>query len=196
MLALGDSYTIGESVAADERWPSQLAKQMLALEIELDVRIVAETGWTTDELSQAIGQASLDHKYDLVSLMIGVNNQFRGYSIGEFETEFQTLLGQAIAVAEDRPAHVLVLSIPDWGQTAFGAAYDREQVSKDIDAYNAAIRQLCAEAGSNYIDVTAISRLAIEKPQLVADDGLHPSGAMYGLWVEEMLPEVLKVIND
>ena len=195
MLALGDSYTIGQSVAEDERWPALLGSELLFAQIDLDLTIIAETGWTTNNLNQAIASSNLEESYDLVSLMIGVNNQFRGYSLDVFETEFSALFNQAIDFSGDQPGHVLVLSIPDWGTTPFGAAYDREQIAEDIDAYNAVIRHLCAQAGSHFIDVTAISRLAMQQPGLIAQDGLHPSAEMYALWVEVMLPKALRILK-
>jgi lysophospholipase L1-like esterase len=196
-LALGDSYTIGESVGPTERWPVQLAK---ALEGEglptRDPVIVAQTGWTTDELAMGIEGAGLTGTYDLVTLLIGVNNQYRGRDLGEYRVQFSGLLSRAISFTGGDPGRVLVLSIPDWGVTPFAEGRDRGQIAREIDAFNGAKRLECEAAGAWYLDITGISREATDDPLLVARDGLHPSGSMYALWAEAAMPVALEALRS
>lgn len=187
-LALGDSYTIGEGVAAEGRWPVQLAARLRAQGVPLaEPQILATTGWTTDELSTAMGSASFMPPYDLASLLIGVNNQYRGRSVDEYRDEFRCLLARAVALAGGRAARVLVLSIPDWGVTAFGQASGRDtaHIAAELDAYNAAACEETRQAGAHWVDITPISRA---HPALLAADGLHPAAAQYTLWTETALP--------
>lgn len=188
-LALGDSYTIGEGVAADERWPHQLAALLRADGLALsDPQIIATTGWTTDELSAAIDRANPQGTYELVSLLIGVNNQYRGRDREEYRAQFAALLARAIAFAGGDPSRVVVLSIPDWGVTPFAALRDRAAIASEIDAFNAINRDEADKAGVHYVDVTPISRQAAQEPSLLAADGLHPSGTMYAAWAALALP--------
>jgi lysophospholipase L1-like esterase len=188
-LALGDSYTIGESVAADDRFPHQLAR---ALGVPAP-QIVAKTGWTTDELDVAIDAADPQGPFDLVTLLIGVNNQYRGRDAEQYRGEFAALLRRAIGFAGGEPAKVIVVSIPDWGVTPFAEGRDRAQIARDIDRYNAINREEATRAGARYVDITAISRGS--DPTLVAADGLHPSGVQYGAWVRLILPEARAVLS-
>jgi len=191
VLALGDSYTIGEGVAPAERWPVQLAAALRAGgQVVAEPRIIARTGWTTDELAQAIAASNVPADYDLVSLLIGVNDQYRGRSIAEYPERFRALLRQAIGFAGGRPERVLVLSIPDWGVTPFASGRDRAKIAAEIDAYNAVNRAETEAAGARYVDVSPASREAATDPALLAADGLHPSAAMYARWVELALPAV------
>lgn len=190
-LALGDSYTIGESVPEAGRWPVQLAAALRAQGIALDdPRIIATTGWTTDELSAAMDAAEPLGRHDVVSLLIGVNNQYRGWNLGEYRVEFADLLERAIALAGDRPGRVLVLSIPDWGVTPFGQASGRDtaEIARQLDAFNAAAADECAARGVAFVDITPVSRERGAEPGMVADDGLHPSAAMYAEWTRLALP--------
>ena len=187
-LALGDSYTIGESVPEDERWPNQLAKQLETEGVPVNVTVIARTGWTTDELWQGIQETEIQPPYDLVSLLIGVNNQYRGYEVNEYREQFVFLLNKSIEYAGGKPNRVIVLSIPDWGVTPFASGRDREQIAKHIDEFNAVNYEEAERAGVHYIDVTPISRQAVEDAALVAPDGLHPSGKMYTMWAEKVLP--------
>jgi lysophospholipase L1-like esterase len=190
-IALGDSYTIGESVAEAERWPVQLARRLRAEGINIaEPVIIARTGWTTDELAAAIDEQTLEGPFDLVSLLIGVNNQYRGYDQAVYRQEFAQLLARAVAFAGGNAGRVLALSIPDWGVTPFAYGRDRAAIAADIDAFNAINRAETARLGAHYVDVTAVSRQAADDHSLLADDGLHPSGKMYGLWVELALPVV------
>src|SRR4051794_14423572 len=159
-LALGDSYTIGESVPKTERWPIQLAAMLRKEKVDVnDPLIIAKTGWTTDELSAAIDAAKIDgQKYDLVTLLIGVNNQYRKRSSDEYRQQFKALLGRAIAFARDDAKHVVVLSIPDWGVTPFAEGRDRAQIGREIDLFNQIAREESEKAGALYVDVTPLSR--------------------------------------
>jgi lysophospholipase L1-like esterase len=188
-LALGDSYTIGEGVAADGRWPLQLARRLRADGIALtDPRIIATTGWTTDELLAAIDAAEPLGDWDFVSLLIGVNDQYRGRSVEAFRRGFAMLLRRALQLAGQRPERVLVLAIPDWGVTPFAAGHERERIAAELDAYNAAKREVCAAHGVAFVDTAAISRRHGGEPAMLVDDGLHPSAALYTLWTEAALP--------
>jgi lysophospholipase L1-like esterase len=191
VLALGDSYTIGESVAAAERWPMQLAALLRNQgRAVAKPEIIAFTGWTTDELAAAIATSRPRGPYDVVTLLIGVNDQYRGRSPEEYRREFRSLLEQAIAFAGEHPPRVIVISIPDWGVMPFAAGRDAAAIARAIDAYNAVNREETDRAGSQYVDVTPISRRAATEPAFVAADGLHPSGAMYAEWTRLILPRV------
>lgn len=189
LLALGDSYTIGEAVESDERWPVRLAAMLTARGIATaPPTIVARTGWTTDELSAGIAAAGLSGTFDLVTLLIGVNDQYRGRDADEFRRNFRVLLSRSSAFAGDRAARVVVVSIPDWGATPFAHGRDRERIAAEIDRFNDVVRDEAARGGAPCVDVTAVSRRAASEPELVAGDGLHPSGAMYAEWARLVLP--------
>ncbi len=191
ILSLGDSYTIGESVLPADSWPLQLAAALRAQGVTVAApTIVARTGWTTDELASAVDTAHLSPPYDLVTLLIGVNDQYRGHSIDGYRASFRALLARAVGFANGRVDRVVVLSIPDWGVTPFAQGRDRDRVAREIDAFNAVNREETSRAGARYVDVTAASRRASNSRSLVADDGLHPSGRMYTDWVRLALPEV------
>jgi lysophospholipase L1-like esterase len=190
-LALGDSYTIGESVPAQGRWPVQLARALRAEGIAVpDPRIIATTGWTTDELSSAMDMEEPLGQWQFVSLLIGVNNQYRGRSVADYRGEFEALLARAIALAGGRAERVMVLSIPDWGVTPFAARHEPDpgRIAAELDAYNAAAREISARHGVAFVDITGISRAHGAEPGMLADDGLHPSAAMYALWAQAALP--------
>ncbi|MVN90276.1 SGNH/GDSL hydrolase family protein [Mucilaginibacter aquatilis] len=192
-LALGDSYTIGEAVPAEASFPYQLAAGLTKQQIKTAApTIIARTGWTTDELIAAIKQRSLTQKFDIVTLLIGVNNQYRGYNIDTYRTEFVQLLNTALAYAGGNKRHVFVVSIPDWGVTPFAQGRDRSQIAREIDQYNAINKEETLKAGVSYTDITPGSRNAATDAALVATDGLHPSGKMYSEWVAKLLPEVVK----
>lgn len=188
MLALGDSYTIGEAVAATERWPVQLAALLREQGwLVAEPRIVAQTGWTTDELSEALdrSEGDLDPPYDLVSLLIGVNDQYRGRALAIYGDQFQALLTRALAWA-GRVGQLRVLSIPDWSVTPFarGDARNPTEIANQIDACNDRARRICEQHGVRYIDITGSSREAACRPELLSPDGLHPSGLEYRRWAE------------
>ncbi|MCG8320906.1 MAG: SGNH/GDSL hydrolase family protein [Cytophagales bacterium] len=187
-LALGDSYTIGESVPEEDRWPVVLANKLTVSGLPVEKpEIIATTGWTTDELKKGIKEASPKGKYDLVSLLIGVNNQYRGYEMAVYEEEFQELLDVAIAFADNNPSRVFVVSIPDYAVTPFGLDKDPEKITREIDQYNKINRSLAERSSVRYFNITGISRQASTDPELVAGDGLHPSGKMYHQWVDHIL---------
>jgi lysophospholipase L1-like esterase len=183
-LALGDSYTIGESVPAAERFPVQLAQKLGIPEPQ----IIARTGWTTDELDAAIDAANPQGPFDLVTLLIGVNNQYRGRSADEYRTQFAGLLNRAIGFAGGDAKKVIVVSIPDWGVTPFAEGRDRAKIAREIDQFNAINREEAARAGAKWVDITPISRGS--DPALVAGDGLHPSGKQYADWMKAIAPLV------
>ena len=194
-LALGDSYTIGESVEEAERWPNQLADFLKAGGVPTEVTIIARTGWTTNELWDGIQAQKINLPYDLVSLLIGVNNQYRGYDINEYRTQFVFLLNMSIEYAGGNPKRVIVLSIPDWGVTPFAQGQNSEQIARDIDAFNAVNREETEKAGAYYVDVTPISREAVRDDSLIASDGLHPSGKMYLEWAKLAYPAALEALE-
>jgi lysophospholipase L1-like esterase len=186
-LALGDSYTIGESVVAADNFPSQVARLLQKDKVLLElVEIIAATGWTTDELETAITrmqkEVPLRSHYDFVSLLIGVNNQYRGRSVDNYRTEFEELLKKAIRFAGNNTDHVVVISIPDWGITPFAKGRDRATIAAEIDAYNSANKQIASQYNVQYIDITPWTREAANDPSLLASDGLHPSAKEYQRW--------------
>ena len=188
-LALGDSYTIGESVGQNERWPEQLTLELAEKSIALaPPTIIAKTGWTTDELQDGINQAPLDYPYDWVSLLIGVNNQYRGLDIETFKEEFENLLSQAIIFSGNKNAHVFVISIPDWGVMPFAKSQNQEKIATEIDDFNQAIYEICIHNNIRFVDITPISRQVSNHPEWIATDDLHPSGEQYAQWVKELLP--------
>lgn len=188
-LALGDSYTIGEGVAPAERWPVQLAVALRAKGVSVaDPTIVAKTGWTTDELSAAMDKAGLTGPYNLVSLLIGVNNQYRGRDAEEYRGQFVALLRRAVELAGGRADRVIVVSIPDWGVTPFAKDRDAAAIAAAIDRFNAINKEETDRAGGRYVEITVASRRAKADPALVAADGLHPSGTMYAEWAAAALP--------
>lgn len=192
-LALGDSYTIGEGVPESGRWPVQLTRALRNDGIPMaDPRLIAQTGWTTDELDAAIDTALVFPEYDLVSLLVGVNNQYRGRDAADYRVQFTGLLERAIGFAQGRRERVLVLSIPDWGVTPFarGLARDVQQVAREIDAFNAVALDTCMRRGVVFVDITAVSRQRGEEPEMLVDDGLHPSASMYAEWTRLALPAV------
>lgn len=189
-LALGDSYTVGEGVETAETWPFRVAE---AAETGVPT-VVAVTGWTTDELDAAITAAEVDltPPYGLVTLLIGVNDQYRGRSADSFRTPFRTLLDRAIGFAGGDARRVVVVSIPDWGATPFAEGRDREAIAREIDAYNAIARDEAQAADAHWADVTALSRLPGAP---VAADGLHPDGAAYAAWAERILPAARRALG-
>lgn len=192
-LALGDSYTIGQSVEEDQRWPNQLSVKLAENGLEVSkTRIIAKTGWTTSNLLTAIENTDLD-TYNLVSLLIGANNQYQRKDFSIFENEFDSLLNIAIALAglKDR---VFVVSIPDYGVTPFGNA-NKEQIAIELDKYNQYSKDKCFELGILYVNITDISRGMGSKDGALASDNLHPSGKQYTQWTERILPKVLKILE-
>jgi len=186
-LALGDSYTIGESVAESERWPVQLAKALNDLGQKIDPpRIIATTGWRCDQLKHAILDAKLSNDWGMVSLLIGVNNQYQGRTAESYAPEFEELLNMAVNLAGGKKENVFVVSIPDYGFTPFGKPKQAE-ITKAIDAFNEVNRTITAKMEIKYVEITDLTREGLAKPEYVAGDGLHPSGGMYALWIERVL---------
>jgi lysophospholipase L1-like esterase len=188
-LALGDSYTIGESVQEAERFPNQLADSLRAEGLKIGtVKIIARTGWTTDELQNAINTSGLaeDTVFNRVSLLIGVNNQYRGRSVEEYKPSFTALLERAIKFAGGKKDHVVVVSIPDYAYTPFGNG--RQTISTGVDQFNAANEAITRSMGVAYANITPISREGLNDPTLVAADGLHPSGKQYKRWAGVIKP--------
>jgi lysophospholipase L1-like esterase len=189
-LALGDSYTIGEGVEESGRYPNQAVKALKSKNLVFDKPIIiAKTGWTTDELDKGIEAAGIEGKsYDLVTLLIGVNNQYRGRPVSDYETEFRKMLNKAIQFAKGSPKHVAVLSIPDWGITPFATdrGTDKDKVAKEIDAYNMAKERISKELGVYYIDITEEYRKIGALPEMVVEDKLHPSALVYQSWSDKL----------
>lgn len=190
-LALGDSYTIGESVDPSLQWPVQLVDSLRDRGIEVDKPlIIARTGWTTQDLLQAMDERlEPGQQFDLVSLLIGVNNQYQGKSIEAYETDLNELFSRAIGRSKRGAEGVFAVSIPDYGATPFGAS-NAEEIGKEIDEFNAVFEKVASEYQIPFYDITPISRSNPDDRSLVASDGLHPSGKQYGLWVEEIVDEV------
>jgi lysophospholipase L1-like esterase len=218
VLALGDSYTIGEGVAAQDRWPVQLVRALRERGVAFDrvsengeamrtlpleePRIIARTGWTTDELSAAIDaiereEGPLPRDHALVTLLIGVNNQYRGRSVDDYAPQFAALLDRAVGYAGGDPGHVLVLGFPDWGVTPFAAASGRDLADNaaEVDAYNAAAARICAERRVAFVDIADINRSRGAEPAMLTDDGLHPSASMYAEWARLALPVALSLLT-
>lgn len=195
-LALGDSYTIGESVADTERFPVQTVRLLREQNIEINnPDIIATSGWTTTNLLNALNNSPPKKIYSVVSLLIGVNNQYQGKTLDEYKIEFTTLLNMAISYAGDIKSHVFVLSIPDYSVTPFARNSDTARIAREIDAFNFANRTISGDAGVHYLDITPISRDAKNDPILIADDGLHPSAIQYKKWSGILAPMMLKEVH-
>lgn len=197
-LALGDSYTIGEAVEQKLSFPYQLVSELATQNVFVTTpKIIAKTGWTTDELQSAIKVENVTQKFDIVTLLIGVNNQYRGNSRITYRKEFATLLQTAISYANGNKKHVFVVSIPDWGMTPFGKSSGKDiaKISAEIDAFNAIAKEETLAMNVSYTDITPGSRNAAADLSLVATDGLHPSGKMYASWALEVAKEVKVIIN-
>lgn len=195
LLALGDSYTIGECVESQDRFPDQTAIMLQNESINIGtIKIIATTGWTTDELKAAILAEKLTGTYDMVTLLIGVNNQYRGRDLENYLEEFRELLTLAAGFSRKGSDGVFVLSIPDWGVTPFAEGRDRKKIASEIDAYNAINKAETIRTGAHYIDITDSTRLSPEQPFLLATDGLHPSRTMYTLWAKRLSEAIKKTI--
>jgi lysophospholipase L1-like esterase len=193
-LALGDSYTIGEMVGDTERFPVQLSARLNFDSIDIaDPLIIAKTGWTTDELLAAIQEKNVKDTFSIVTLLIGVNNQYRGRDAENYRSELKQLLDIAINYAGGKKEHVFVLSIPDWGVTPFAEGKERSKIAAEIDKYNRVKKEECDKLGVKYYDITEISRST--EPDMIASDGLHPSGKMYKLWVDKIYDDVKSIFK-
>jgi len=195
-LALGDSYTIGHGVDESQRFPVQLVNKLNEAGKNVGKpTIVARTGWTTGELEQGIKDANLTGTYDLVTLLIGVNNQYRSRDTTEYRLQFRELLSQAVGFAKDIEKRVIVISIPDYGSTPFGIN-NAQRIGADIDIFNKINREETELKKANYVYITSISRAAKNDPSLTATDGLHPSGKMYSFWVEAIFSVANNMLNN
>jgi lysophospholipase L1-like esterase len=196
-LALGDSYTIGQSVDVADRFPIQTAKLLNLEKIECTgPDIIAQNGWTTGNLLGFLAETNPPKPlYDIVTLLIGVNNQYQRRAKDEYAREFLLLLNRAIQYAGNRKSRVIVLSIPDYGVTPFASGSDTALIAKEIDEFNAVNRSIALQAGVQYLDVTDFTRLAANNPSLVASDGLHPSGTEYAVWAQALVPVIKAAIK-
>lgn len=195
-LALGDSYTIGESVPENLRWPVQLVDQLNNSRFSMaQPEIIATTGWTTDELQTAINEENPSTNYKLVSLLIGVNNQYRGYPIKQYKIEFKKLLEQAISFADGKAERVFVVSIPNYGVTPFGMEKGEDRIRNELLIYDAIADSISSEFNIPFINITPISEKAKTDASYIASDQLHPSGKQYSEWVDLMLPRVKEILN-
>ena len=195
-LALGDSYTIGEAVPQPGTFPYQLARLLEQRELikHPEIKVIAKTGWTTAELKQGIARAKPKGNFGLVTLLIGVNNQYRGYDVEDYKPEFEDLLKQAIAFAGGNAAKVIVVAIPDYGCTPFGEAL-AYKIDKELRAYNAAAQSIATKYHVRFVDIFDISKQASARPELIAEDKLHPSATMYSLWAEKILPVAEPIVS-
>ena len=185
-IALGDSYTIGEGVNEDERWPNQFVDVAYENGVDFDQpMIIAETGWKTYDLLNAINQTNFTKKYDYISLLIGVNNQFNSRPIDEFEEDLNKLMDEMKRIKKN-DGNIIIISIPDWGYTPFGESNDMSDISEKINLFNSSLRKFASTNDLKYVDVTEISRRAINEPDLITNDNLHPSGIMYLEWAKKI----------
>ena len=192
-LALGDSYTIGESVLEKDRFPVILVNELKAKGFHyVQPKIIAKTGWTTDELEAAIAKEHITKKFDLVTLLIGVNNQYRGRSVEEFRVQFINLLETALGFANNKPQNVIVISIPDWSVSPFAKERDTAKIASEIDVFNAIKKEETLKRGVLFVDITPASRKAKNNATYIAEDGLHFSGNMHQLWVQEIIHSKFK----
>ncbi|MBC7554695.1 MAG: SGNH/GDSL hydrolase family protein [Taibaiella sp.] len=190
-LALGDSYTIGEQVPGNENFPHQAVALLKKKNIEVaDPVIIATTGWTTDELAASIREHNIRDKFSFVTLLIGVNNQYRDRDVDNYREELEPLINKAVAFAQGKPEHVFILSIPDWGVTPFAEGRDHAKIHESIDAYNAAKMEVALRHKCHFIEITESTRQNGTNAEYLATDGLHPSGKEYAVWAEKLADEV------
>lgn len=196
-LALGDSYTAGAGVTKKESFPYQLSNRLQA-ELGTAVRphIIATSGWRTDDLLDTLDRQETDPPYDLVTLLIGVNNQYQGVSFSKYEADFPMLLNKAIAMAGGRADRVVVISIPNWAYTPFGQGFDTEKITLEIDMYNQFAQSIATANKVSFVNITDITTQGLEAPELVTTDNLHPSGIAYGTFVERIVPSILPALKN
>lgn len=190
-LAIGDSYTVGEGIETTQSWPSQLKRKLLEEGVEeVELTVVAATGYTTREVTQLVNTAIFDKPFDIISIQIGVNNQYRGESLAQFGEELEDLFEKIASNNYLKNAKLCIVSIPDWGATPFGSSYDRVQIAIEINQFNGLKRNAAEVKSAPFINITDISRTNPDATELVAADGLHPSELMYSYWVERIFPVV------
>ncbi|MCM4154659.1 SGNH/GDSL hydrolase family protein [Gramella sp. AN32] len=196
-LALGDSYTIGESVPEAERWPVQLTQHLRDRGFEMAApKIIAKTGWTTGNLIYAIDEElNVQKDFDIVSILIGVNNQYQGKPVSEYEADLRKIFNRAVNHSKNLEKGVFAVSIPDYGYTPFGESR-QEEISAEIDQFNEVFRRIAGEFNVDFYNITPISRQGLENPDLVASDNLHPSGLQYRYWVDEIVTEVAAKLSN
>lgn len=195
-LALGDSYTIGESVPYEDRWPTRLVQLLRKSGKEVAAPVfVSRTGWTADELIREIHSIGDPNTYDLVTLLIGVNNQYRGLDIDLFRQNFKELLGIAAKFARGKKSHVVVVSIPNWGLVPFAKGRNAAQITAAIKHYNEVCAHETRAFGAQFVDISPLADKAAGDPSFVASDGLHYSGKMHQLWAEKVLPVAKKILS-
>lgn len=188
-LALGDSYTIGEGVQPEQSWPFLLSQALRSNGVQIaDPEIIATTGWRAEELKDAINARKPTSEYDLVTLLIGVNNQYQGKPLDHYASDFEDLIALTIHAGKGNPSSVMVLSIPDYGYTPFGAE-KKDEITKGIEAFNRVNMMIAKAYGIRYVDITDISRKAASEPDLLIADNLHPSGKMYQMWVDKIMED-------
>lgn len=196
-LALGDSYTIGELVSLKENFPYQLVQLLQQENIKVaDPVIIAKTGWTTDELAMAIREANINETFSFVTLLIGVNNQYRGRAIENYKKEFTDLLNQALLFANGHSQHVFVVSIPDWGVTPFAEGKNRNEIAEQIDAFNLANKTISEAHRVHWLDITDSTRANGNNKEFLAEDGLHPSAKEYTVWAKRLAPMVAQILQQ
>lgn len=194
LLCLGDSYTIGEQVMLTDSFPYQALQLLRQSSMNIAApEIIAKTGWTTDELNACIETRIFSDQYDFVTLLIGVNNQYRGRDVENYKIEFEALLKKAISFAGHHPQHVFVISIPDWGVTPFAGGRNRAVIAKEIDAYNEACENITKAHQCYFIDITASQRKDAGDPAMLAEDGLHPSGKEYAKWAKMLSEKIISL---
>ncbi len=194
-LALGDSYTVGEGVAPTQRWPVKLAALLRERGIDVgDPTILAKTGWTTGELRAAMAATGEKERFDLVSLLVGVNDQYRGYDVARYRHDFSDILARAIELAGNRLSRVVVISVPDWSVTPFAEGRDRTRISAEIELFNSVNAEIAKAAGVRRVDITDASRDVGAAGELLVSDGLHPGPGMYDRWAELVLPAALAAL--